>query len=183
MVKKNSKSKVKPKSKLFQIIAGIVLLAFMVLMLSNFFTKHTVVNNSSKRESEVYKFEKQGELTFQSAEGKYIDKIDIEFADNEFKRAQGLMYRTEMEEKQGMLFVFVHEELQSFWMKNTVLSLDMIFINSKLEIVTIHKNTIPYTEESYPSTAPAQYVLETIAGYTSKYNIKVGDKIIFRKTN
>ncbi len=182
---KQKKNKVKPKSKIFQIIVGIVLLAFVVLMLSDLFKTKTRHNSPLKRseKSNVYKFKKHGELTFQSKDGSFISSIDIELADNADRRAQGLMYRTEMKENQGMLFVFPNEEMQSFWMKNTVLSLDMIFINSKLEIVTIHKSTEPYATTSYPSTKPAQYVLETVAGYTDKYNVKVGDKVVFRRTN
>lgn len=184
-MKKNKKIKTGSKGKLFQILIGIVLIAFILLLLSKLFTGNNGTNTPLKSavEGDVYKFTKHGELTFQSKEGKFISSIDIELADNEERRAQGLMYRTEMKENQGMLFVFPYEEMQSFWMKNTVLSLDMIFINSKLEIVTIHKNTQPYATTSYPSTKPSQYVLETLAGYTDKHNIKVGDKVVFRRTH
>lgn len=184
MTKSKNKVEKNNKSNLYKAIIAIVLLAFIILILSDLFTskpKHVYNHNISK--AEAYKFTKQGELSFQSADGKYIDTIDIEFADNEHERAQGLMYRTEMAENQGMLFIFPTEARQSFYMKNTVIPLDMFFINSKFEIVTIHKNTSPYDLNSNASTSPAQYVLETIAGYTDKYNIKVGDKVIFRKTN
>lgn len=73
--------------------------------------------------------------------------------------------------------------MQSFWMHNTVLSLDIIFVNSDLEIVTIQRNAQPYSDKSLPSTKPAQYVIEVNSGYTEKYNINEGDKVIFRKTN
>ena len=82
-----------------------------------------------------------------------------------------------MNEKQGMLFIFPVEERQSFWMRNTLISLDMIFINSNKKIITIHKNTKVLSEQSYPSTAPAQFVLEVKAGFTDKYNIQIEDKI------
>lgn len=185
MSKQKSKNRKQPKSKLYQIVVGIVLLAFIAFMMANLFkSKPKLVTKTEKHPSEkIYKFTKHGELTFQSAEGKYISGLDLEFADNDEERAQGLMYRTEMEENQGMLFIFPYEARQSFFMKNTVIPLDMLFINSKLEIVTIHKNTKPYSLESSASTAPAQYVLETIAGYTDKYNVQEGDKVIFRKTN
>jgi len=184
MPKSKNKKNIRPKSKLFQIIVGIVLIAFIGLMLSDLLTKKTKTPAKLKTDSkEIYKFKKQGELSFQSVEGDYISSIDVEFADNEYERTQGLMYRTQMKENQSMLFIFPFESRQSFFMKNTVISLDMIFINSDLEIVTIHKNTEPYTQNSYASTAPAQYVLETIAGYTDKYNIDIGGKIIFRKSN
>ena len=82
-----------------------------------------------------------------------------------------------MGENHGMLFIFPAERYQSFWMLNTLFSLDMLFINSKKEIVTIHKNTTPLSQQSYPSSKPAIYVLEVVAGYTDKFNIKEGDKI------
>lgn len=184
MTKSKSKSVKNNRSNLYKIFVAIVLLAFIVLMLSDLFTsKPKLVNTENIKKAEEYKFTKNGELSFQSADGNYIDAIDLEFADNDHERSQGLMFRTEMAENQGMLFIFPSEARQSFYMKNTVISLDMIFINSKLEIVTIHKNTKPYDLSSYASTAPAQYVLETVSGYTDKRNIKIGDKVIFRKTN
>jgi uncharacterized membrane protein (UPF0127 family) len=62
-----------------------------------------------------------------------------------------------------------------------VLPLDMLFINAKNEIVTIHKSTTPYSEESYSSTKPAKFVLEVNAGFTNKYKIAVGDRITWRR--
>jgi len=91
------------------------------------------------------------------------------------------MYRDKLAENQGMLFVFEGEEDRSFWMKNTVLSLDMIFVNGKNQIVTIHKNTTPYSEQSYASTNPSQYVVEVNAGYTDKHKISVGDHITWSR--
>lgn len=184
MAKSNKKVVKNSKSNLFKAAVALILLAFVILILSDLFTsKPKKVQNSNSLKAEEYKFTKNGELSFQSANGNYITNIDLEFADNDHERSQGLMYRTEMDENQGMLFIFPFEARQSFYMKNTVIPLDMIFINSKLEIVTIHKSTKPYDLNSYASTAPAQYVLETIGGYTDKYDIKVGDKVIFRKTN
>lgn len=129
----------------------------------------------------AYSFTKEGELTFINSTGEMISQLDIEIADDDEQRMTGLMFRDKMEENQGMLFIFPYETQQSFWMKNTIIPLDMIFINSKLEIVKIHKNTTPYSEQSYSSIKPAQYVIEVNAGYTSKYGIKEGDKIVFRR--
>lgn len=182
---KQKKGKKKNKRRLFQIIALIAAAAFIYILLSNIFND-SGTNLGKKKifdQADLYKFKKQGELTFQTSNRNYISQIDIEFADNAKKRADGLMYRNKMEENQGMLFVFPKEEIQSFWMKNTILSLDMIFINSSFNIVTIHRNTKPYATISYASTEPSQYVLETIAGYTEKHNINVGDIVTFRKTN
>lgn len=124
-----------------------------------------------------YKFKKEGELTFTDSVGNQIIKIDVEIADNDYERQLGLMNRQSMEEMQGMLFIFPEERFQSFWMLNTLFSLDILFINSNKEIVTIHKNTTPLSEQSYPSSKPAIYVLEVNAGFCERHNIKLGDKI------
>ncbi len=67
------------------------------------------------------------------------------------KESRDLMYRKSMDDTKGMLFIFQKEEPQSFWMKNTVIPLDIMFVNSKKEIVKIFKNTIPFSENSLPS--------------------------------
>ncbi len=122
-------------------------------------------------------FKKQGELRFLTPKQDFIASIDIELAQDESQRQLGLMYRDTLAENQGMLFLFDDEEVRAFWMKNTILSLDMIFVNARNEIVTIHKYTTPYSEETYESTKRAKYVIEVNAGYTDKWNISVGDYI------
>ena len=125
----------------------------------------------------AYMFKKQGELRFFTPKQDFIAGIDIELAQNESQRQLGLMYRDTLAENQGMLFVFDNEEARAFWMKNTILSLDMIFVNAHNEIVTIHKYTTPYSEETYESTGPAKYVIEVNAGYADKRKISVGEHI------
>lgn len=140
-----------------------------------------ILNNCTDENSEMhfYKFKKEGELTITDSISNPIIKIDIEIADNDYERQLGLMNRQSMEEMQGMLFIFPQEGFQSFWMRNTMFSLDMIFINSNRKIVTIHKNTTPLSEQSYPSSAPALYVLEVNAGFCERQNVKLGDKIFW----
>jgi uncharacterized membrane protein (UPF0127 family) len=172
--KKNS------KNGFVKIVSGIIILSFLVFIIM------TNIPQSQKTESKTVKhasisFEKDGELTFVSSEGNYISKIDIEIADNDDKRTLGLMDRISMEENQGMIFLFPYEQIQSFWMKNTVIPLDMIFVNRENEIVTIRANTVPFDTGQYRSTKPASIVVEVIAGYTATYNIKVGDKIVWRR--
>jgi len=104
--------------------------------------------------------------------------LDIEIADDENERMRGLMDRLELPENAGMLFIFDGDEPRSFWMKNTYISLDIIYINSKKEIVSIQKYTQPKTTTSIPSEAPAKYVLEVNAGFTDKYGIGPGDRIV-----
>ncbi|MBK9097173.1 MAG: DUF192 domain-containing protein [bacterium] len=151
---------------------GIAVIALAVIFIF-------LLNNCSEETSEMkfYSFKKEGELTFTDSVGNQIIKIDIEIADNDYERQLGLMNRKSMEEMQGMLFIFPEERFQSFWMLNTLFSLDILFINSNKEIVTIHKNTTPLSQQSYPSSEPAIYVLEVNAGFCDRHKIKLDDKI------
>ena len=122
-------------------------------------------------------FREDGLLTFSDSEGTQRTTISIEIADTEESRTQGLMGRTRMEEQQGMLFIFPTEEYRSFWMANTPLPLDIIFLDAQGVVVTIHRNTVPYSKESLPSSAPAKYVVEVNAGYCDRHDIRVGDSV------
>lgn len=125
-------------------------------------------------------FRKDGELRFIDGKtNKEIKTINIEVADDDAEREQGLMYRDTMEENDGMLFLMETEEPQSFWMKNTIISLDILYADTDKRIVSIHKNCKPYSLDQITSAKPAIYVVEVNAGYTSKNNIKVGDVISF----
>jgi len=125
-------------------------------------------------------FRKDGELRFISQKSKnVITTIDIEVADDDAEREQGLMYRDTMAENAGMLFLMGTEEPQAFWMKNTILPLDIMFADTDRQIVSIHKNCTPYSLDQIPSGKPALYVVEVNAGYTGKHGIRVGDMISF----
>lgn len=103
--------------------------------------------------------------------------LRVEIADNDLARTQGLMGRTQMAEDQGMLFIFPNEEFRSFWMANTPLPLDIMFVNAAREIVTIQRDAVPFSEESVPSTAPATYVVEVNAGFADRHGLAEGDRI------
>jgi uncharacterized membrane protein (UPF0127 family) len=127
-------------------------------------------------------FTKEGELYFLSkVNNDTLRKIDIEYAVNDTERAQGLMDRKSMTDTQGMLFIFPAAQEQAFWMKNTYISLDIIYLDNHKEIVSVQKYTTPLSEESLPSFKKAQYVLEVNAGFCDKYHIAYGDKIAFTK--
>ncbi len=128
----------------------------------------------------VPKFNKEGILSLRTAASDSIIKIlDIEIADNEYETQTGLMYRTSLATNQGMLFVFPDEQMRNFYMKNTKLPLDIIYINAAKEIVSIQKDAKPFDETSLPSEAPAKYVLEVYAGLTEEWQLKKGDKIVY----
>jgi len=161
----------KPIEKKYYAIAGVLIAAIIILFV------FPGILNKENSEEVYYMFQKEGELIISDSTNVRKAAIDIEIADTDYERQLGLMKRLSMNEKQGMLFIFPVEERQSFWMRNTLISLDMIFINSNKKIITIHKNTKVLSEQSYPSTAPAQFVLEVKAGFTDKYNIQIEDKI------
>jgi len=125
------------------------------------------------------KFQHQGNLWFFNEKGDTLQKIKIEIADTDAKREKGLMYRKSMQMNQGMLFIFDEERRQSFWMKNTHIPLDIIFVNANKQIVHIAEKTEPYSLKSIPSFEYAQYVVEVNAGYCKQYNIKTGNFISF----
>lgn len=126
-------------------------------------------------------FTKEGELAFMSSRGTVKGQIDIEIAETEAERTLGLMYREELGERQGMLFVFPENGVRSFWMKNTPVALDMIFVTASGEILTIHRNTVPFSEESYSSSGKVRYVVEVVAGYSELHRLAIGDKIFWQR--
>lgn len=91
------------------------------------------------------------------------------------------MYRDSLAENQGMLFIFPEEEERSFWMRNCRFGLDIIYIDAKGVIVKIQSNASPFTERSIVSEKPAKFVVEVVAGFTSKYKINEGDKIQWKR--
>lgn len=110
-------------------------------------------------------------------------KIKVEIVDTELERERGLMYRESLQENSGMLFVFPDSEIRSFWMKNTLIPLDIIFINENLEIVDI-KNAIPCSSEPcilYTSNLPIKYVLEVNSGFSEENNIAIGEIVKIAK--
>lgn len=100
-----------------------------------------------------------------------------EVAATDRQRSQGLMFREEMAADHGMLFVFNRESEQFFWMKNTPLPLDILFISSAGRIVSIAANTTPFSEKVIPSGKPARFVLELNAGTAANLGIAVGDEV------
>lgn len=165
------------------ILSLIIIIGSMVVFLNPERKSHKKpVSNSIESPATPVKpvFRKDGELRF--LEGKTfspITTIDVEVADTDPEKEQGLMYRDTMAENRGMLFLMGTEDTQSFWMKNTIISLDILYVNSERRIVSIHKNTKPYSLEQIISAKPAMYVVEVNAGYTDKYGIKVNDLISF----
>ena len=163
--------------KLLLVIGVVALAAFLVVILKPGGTKKNSLPSTDR--TETNEFEKEGELWFLNGEDT-IKHIDIEFASSRYEITKGLMDRRVMQEDEGMLFIFDRMEPRSFWMKNTPLSLDIIYITDGFEIESIQKNTEPYSPNSIPSKGDAQYVLEVNAGFSDKFNIVEGTRITYK---
>jgi uncharacterized protein len=95
------------------------------------------------------------------------------------ERAKGLMYITYLPENEGMLFVFPKSEKQTFWMKNTPLPLDLIFIDDKFNVVGIVDNATPFSEKRLSVDEKSKYIIEINGGLASKKGIEKGSKVSF----
>lgn len=103
--------------------------------------------------------------------------FDVELALTNKQRQQGLMYRKELAPDKGMLFIFPTERMQSFWMRNTYIPLDIIFLRADGSIVNIVKNAEPETDTPRSSTAPAKAVLEIAGGRAAELQLAPGDTV------
>ena len=108
--------------------------------------------------------------------------LDVEIAQTPSERQRGLMYREELPIEQGMLFVFPEEDDRGFWMKNTLIPLDMIFVDSEGRIINIEEavpepNTSEENLKTYRSDEPAKYVIEANSTFTERKNVREGDRV------
>lgn len=127
------------------------------------FRQASITRNQKKVENVVYK-----EIIFES----------IEIASTSAEIEKGLMYRQELCATCGMLFVFNNSANRIFWMQNTYLALDMIFMDEDGKVINIQKNTTPLDSiKRYPSDGPAKYTLEVNAGFSDQVGLKAGDRL------
>ncbi len=106
-----------------------------------------------------------------------VHVFSVEVAASDADRQKGLMFRKELPEGQGMLFDFKQDQDVSMWMRNTLIPLDMLFINADGSIRRIAENTEPLSERTIPSGGPVRGVLEVIGGTAKKLGIAAGDKV------
>ncbi len=117
----------------------------------------------------------QGTLEIVTKSG--VRPFSVELAVTDEERAKGLMFRKEIPEGYGMLFDFKQDQMVTMWMKNTYVSLDMIFIKHDGRIARIAENTTVLSEDIIPSGQPVRAVLEVVAGTAKKFGIAAGDKV------
>ncbi|MGH8213888.1 MAG: DUF192 domain-containing protein [Rhodanobacteraceae bacterium] len=109
-------------------------------------------------------------------------RIRVEIVADDASRAHGLMDRTSMPATHGMLFVFPDDAVRTFWMKDTLIPLDMLFFDANRHLVAIQANAQPCKADPcqlYPSNTPARYVLELNAGLGAKLGLREGDAATF----
>lgn len=115
----------------------------------------------------------EGKLVLHTATGDYT--FNVEVVDTPEGRAKGLMFVQELADDAGMLFDFKEEREVSFWMRNTFIPLDMIFVGSDGVVKTIHVNARPHDVTSIPSEVPVQFVLEIPGGRSAEIGLEPGD--------
>jgi uncharacterized protein len=114
-------------------------------------------------------------LVLHTATGNYT--FHVEIADTPASREKGLMFRTALAPDAGMLFDFHREAQQAFWMQNTYIALDMIFIAEDGTVKTIHQNARPMDTTAIPSGVPVRFVLEIAGGRSAAIGLRAGDKM------
>ena len=105
--------------------------------------------------------------------------VRVEIARTPAQRARGLMYRRSLEADAGMLFVYPYPRLRTFWMRNTFVSLDMIFVGRDRRVAGVVERTVPLSEEPCEVDAPAQYIVEVNAGFAREHGIFAGVPVTF----
>ncbi len=119
-------------------------------------------------------------VKFKNPDNKFTQEFKLEIADTLAERAKGLMYRKEMPESDGMIFVYPSQAVQSFWMKNTYIPLDMIFIQQDWKVAGVLNDVPVMNTESRSVEKPSTYVIELNAGQAAKHCIKEGSQLIYQ---
>ncbi len=128
-------------------------------------------------------FTKEGELVLKNGNTE-IRRLNIEIADNQYEDQQGLMNRSKLDENNAMLFPFDEPKVQTFYMKNTRIPLDLLYISADSIVLEIARNAKPYDETTIPSKVESQYVLEINGGMADKWGIVPNQtKVSWKRTN
>ena len=143
------------------------LLSFLVAL---FLTIHAAMANTFS----------QGTLEIQTESD--VLEFHIEIADDEVERSRGLMFRESLDEMSGKLFIYPSPRVASFWMNNTLISLDMVFIDAEGRVASIAAETMPLSLKSVSSGVPVLTVLEIDGGDAERLGISVGDTVKWTET-
>lgn len=157
-----------------KLTAAATILAVTLIIATGLLTQDPV---RDLEQDEVY-------ATFQTGQSEAWAVLEV--ANSETEKAEGLMNVTELGRNEGMLFNYTEEDLRAFWMKNTLIPLDIIFLNENREVINVETaypepNTSEQELKRYRSEEPAKYVIEVKAGFTENKSIKKGTEITWRK--
>lgn len=122
---------------------------------------------------------KQPAVTIVSPEGKPLVTVAVEIARTQTEREVGLMFRKQLGADQGMLFVFTQPQPQTFWMHNTLIPLDMLFVGADRRVIGIVANATPMSDRSLGVPGASLYVLEVNGGFCARHKITAGDRLQF----
>lgn len=150
-----------------------IALGVVVIGLTAYFLLSPSQTNSDERIADCPAGEEC--ITVHTDSGDHV--FTVEWAINTLERTCGLMYREEMDPDHGMVFDFQTERTVSFWMRNTLISLDMVFIRDGGEVLNIAEGTTPLSLEGVPSDGPVRYVFEVVAGTADRIGLEPGDMV------
>lgn len=159
----------------------VIILAMVASAILGFGCGEPRVSPQDRSEQISIPFRKDGTLDFTRADGTPVTTIDIEIAESDSAQTRGLMQRDTLPEDAGMLFVYPRAAPRTFWMANTRIPLDIIFVGDQNQIVHIAKYVRPLSPESTRSQYPAQYVVEVNAGFSDTYGLTESDRIAWRR--
>jgi uncharacterized membrane protein (UPF0127 family) len=174
MMRTDEQKSIKPGKHLSKLCIGIGFLFVAVIATGLIFFLPD--KTSMQAETNSYHFKRNGTASFYGANGAILCDFKIEIADTPESMKTGLMYRDSLGIDEGMLFVYDKPDILSFWMKNTYLPLDIIFIGSDSTIVSMAQRTTPYNEQAVDSKSPSQFALEVNAGVAAKFNLQLGNR-------
>ena len=159
---------------MLRFLAPLLLLALLATGCRDEPTERTAPN---AQPAEAIPFRTDGTLTFYRPDGEDIVTIDVEIAQGDSATQRGLMQRTSLPERSGMLFLMPRVERHGFWMANTPLSLDITFVTPDSTVINTAKYTKPYSTESVYAEGMSAFIVETPAGFTDSYGITAGDRV------
>lgn len=156
------------------------LLGLLVLVFLFFSCSTLNKSNGENKSKDAFHFD--GYVIFDRSQMNMpVLRVKTEIASSQEKREHGLMNRHFMEDSCSMLFVFNDVSIRTFWMKDTYIPLDIIFVDSLKKIVTIFENAVPLSETSLSSGVPVFYAVETVGGFCHKNHVGLGDYIRIEK--
>ena len=159
-----------------------LLLPLLMLVAACGDTASTSRTETAEAPEETISFRIDGTLDF-LRQDELLMTIDIEIAEGDSAVERGMMQRTTFPPNTGMLFLFDNVIIRNFWMGNTPLSLDLLFIDADSQIVDFSKYATPFSDDTISSTVPAQFVLEMPAGFVDSQGIVEGDRVRWHLKN